>query len=414
MSLRPTLAEQLARARADLRMGLPVVLTGGGAAVLAAAAETLDADRLADLRVMGGDLALAITAWRAETLKARAYDDDLARLAIPPDAGLGWIRAVADPADDLRTPMKGPFRSLRDNDAALARAAIQLAKSAHLLPAAVVLAVPDGVALALREGLTLIPVTEAAAQMLATSPLHPVVSARLPMQASEAGRVHIFRPEDGGEEHYAIEIGKPDRAAPVLVRLHSACFTGDVLGSLKCDCGPQLHAALGQMGAEGAGMTFSQDWFRFERLMVAARCVGAAQRLLDEVTAFARDRVVDGKPLGEHQLVAGMLADSATELFAARTMLYEVARSVDAGSDRKTLHAQASMAKLYCSEMAGRAADRAVQIFGGRGYMRENVAERMYRELRVERIWEGASEIQRLIVGRQVLNRGASTVLEGT
>lgn len=168
------------------------------------------------------------------------------------------------------------------------------------------------------------------------------------------------------------------------------------------------------VGAEGEGMTFSQDWFRFERLMVAARCVGAAQRLLDEVTAFAKDRLVDGKPLGEHQLVAGMLADSATELFAARTMLYEVARSVDAGSDRKTLHAQASMAKLYCSEMAGRAADRAVQIFGGRGYMRENVAERMYRELRVERIWEGASEIQRLIVGRQVLNRGASTVLEGT
>jgi GTP cyclohydrolase II len=254
MSLRPTLAEQLARARADLRMGLPVVLTGGGAAVLAAAAETLDADRLADLRVMGGDLALAVTAWRAETLKARAYDGDLARLVIPPDAGLGWIRSVADPADDLRTPMKGPFRSLRDDDAALARAAIALAKSAHLLPAAVVLAVPDGVALAAREGLTLIPVTEAAAQMLAASPLHPVVSARLPMQASEAGRVHIFRPEDGGEEHYAIEIGKPDRAGPVLVRLHSACFTGDVLGSLKCDCGPQLRAALGQMGAEGAGI----------------------------------------------------------------------------------------------------------------------------------------------------------------
>jgi len=167
------------------------------------------------------------------------------------------------------------------------------------------------------------------------------------------------------------------------------------------------------VGAEGEGMTFTQDWFRFERLMVAARCVGAAQRLLDEVTAFAKDRVVDGKPLGEHQLVAGMLADSATELFAARTMLYEVARSIDAGADRKTLHAQASMAKLYCSEMAGRAADRAVQIFGGRGYMRENVAERMYRELRVERIWEGASEIQRLIVGRQLLNRGPAAVLEG-
>jgi acyl-CoA dehydrogenase len=167
------------------------------------------------------------------------------------------------------------------------------------------------------------------------------------------------------------------------------------------------------VGAEGEGMTFTQDWFRFERLMVAARCVGAAQRLIDEVTSFARERVVDGKPLGEHQLVAGMLADSATELFAARTMLYEVARSIDAGTDRKTLHAQASMAKLYCSEMAGRVADRAVQIFGGRGYMRENVAERMYRELRVERIWEGASEIQRIIVARQLMNRGPAAVLEG-
>jgi acyl-CoA dehydrogenase len=166
------------------------------------------------------------------------------------------------------------------------------------------------------------------------------------------------------------------------------------------------------VGAEGEGMTFTQDWFRFERIMVASRCVGAAQRLVDEVTAFAKERIVDGRPLGEHQLVAGMLADSATELFAARSLLYEVARGIDAGLDRKALHGQASMAKLYCSEMAGRVADRAVQIFGGRGYMRENVAERMFRELRVERIWEGASEIQRIIIGRQLMLRGPQTVLE--
>jgi len=166
------------------------------------------------------------------------------------------------------------------------------------------------------------------------------------------------------------------------------------------------------VGAEGEGMTFTQDWFRFERIMVSSRCVGAAQRLLDETTAFAKGRIVDGKPLGEHQLVAGMLADSATELFAARSLLYEVARGIDAGLDRKTLHGQASMAKLYCSEMAGRVADRAVQIFGGRGYMRENVAERMYRELRVERIWEGASEIQRIIIGRQLMLRGPQALLE--
>jgi alkylation response protein AidB-like acyl-CoA dehydrogenase len=166
------------------------------------------------------------------------------------------------------------------------------------------------------------------------------------------------------------------------------------------------------IGAEGEGMTFAHEWFRFERIMVAARCVGAAQRLVDEVTSFAAHREVSGQRLGDHQLVAGMLADSATELFAARAILYEVARSVDAGADRKVLHGRASMIKLYCSEMAGRVADRAVQIFGGRGYMRENVAERMYRELRVERIWEGASELQRLVIARQLLNRGPAALLE--
>jgi alkylation response protein AidB-like acyl-CoA dehydrogenase len=166
------------------------------------------------------------------------------------------------------------------------------------------------------------------------------------------------------------------------------------------------------VGGEGEGMTFAHEWFRFERIMVAARCVGAASRLVDAATAFAADRQVSGRRLGDHQLVAAMLADSATELLAARGLLYEVARSVDAGIDRKLLHGRASMIKLYCSEMAGRVADRAVQIFGGRGYMRENVAERMNRELRVERIWEGASELQRLIVARQLLNRGPAALLD--
>ncbi|MFC2969013.1 GTP cyclohydrolase II [Acidimangrovimonas pyrenivorans] len=254
MTLRPSIVEQLARARADLRLGVPVVLTSEDRAAVVVAAETLDAARLAQLRVMGGELALAITARRAETLKARAYDGDLARIVVPPDVGLHWLQAVADPADDLATPMKGPLRAQRDGAADLHRAALTLAKSAQLLPAAVVLPVEDGPALASENGLTLIPLALAETELFRASPLHPVASARLPMQAASAGRVHIFRPEDGGEEHYAIEIGKPDRSKPVLVRLHSACFTGDVLGSLKCDCGPQLRAALAQMGQEGAGI----------------------------------------------------------------------------------------------------------------------------------------------------------------
>jgi acyl-CoA dehydrogenase len=164
--------------------------------------------------------------------------------------------------------------------------------------------------------------------------------------------------------------------------------------------------AASLIGAEGDGMSFAYEWFRFERLMVAARCLGAAGRLTEEMTAFARERQAGGRPISEYGLVGGMLADSMTELFAARALLYETARNIDAGGDVKVSHAQCSMAKLYCSEMAGRVADRAVQVFGGRGYMRENVAERFYRELRVERIWEGTSEVQRAIIAGQMVKRG--------
>ncbi len=253
MALHLTLPERLARARADLRMGVPVVLAGGGGGLVAVAAEALTPGRLADLAALG-PAEVAITARRADTLKARAYHGDVARLELPSGADVAWVAAVADPADDLRVPMKGPFRSLREGDAGLHRLALLLAKSAHLLPAAVVVPVAAPLALAGAHGLTLLAAEEALPALAEFSPLRDVVSARLPMQAAAAGRVHIFRPEDGGEEHYAIEIGRPDRDRPVLARLHSACFTGDVLGSLKCDCGPQLRAALAQMGEEGAGV----------------------------------------------------------------------------------------------------------------------------------------------------------------
>ena len=164
------------------------------------------------------------------------------------------------------------------------------------------------------------------------------------------------------------------------------------------------------IGAEGDGMTFAYEWFRFERLMVAARCLGAADRLTSEMTRFAAERQVSGRPINEFGTVAAMLADSLTELFAARSLVYETARGIDRGNDVKIAHAQCSMAKLYASEMAGRVADRAVQVFGGRGYMRENVAERFYRELRVERIWEGTSEVQRAIIAAQMTKRGPAAL----
>ncbi|MGA7912877.1 MAG: acyl-CoA dehydrogenase family protein [Candidatus Dormiibacterota bacterium] len=169
--------------------------------------------------------------------------------------------------------------------------------------------------------------------------------------------------------------------------------------------------ATHRVGAEGDGMTFAHEWFRYERLMIAARCLGAAARLIEEATAFARERVSDGHPIMEHQAVQTLLADSITELFATKTMTYEVARTIDSGADTKVQHAQCSMVKLFASEMAGRVADRCLQIFGGRGYMRENVAERFYRELRVERIWEGTSEIQRVIIAGQLAKRGVAGLI---
>ncbi len=254
MSLAPDIVELLARARGDLRMGVPVVLCDGAISVLVLAAETLRAARLADMAGLGGAPVVAITGRRAETLKARAYDGDLARVVLPEAAGLAWVRALADPADDLNVPMKGPLITERDGNADLHRLALKLAKSARLLPAVVVARVADGPGFGAAHGLTLIDHASAAPHLAESRPLHSVVSARLPMAVAQAGRLHVFRPQDGGEEHYAVEIGRPARERPVLARLHSACFTGDLMGSLKCDCGAQLRGAMAQMGAQGAGV----------------------------------------------------------------------------------------------------------------------------------------------------------------
>ncbi|RVV96671.1 GTP cyclohydrolase II [Mesobaculum littorinae] len=253
MTYAPTDAERIARARSDLRMGLPVILSRGGVEALVAGAETLKPARLTAL-AQGGAAELAITHRRAETLKVRVYDDDIARLPVPEDITPRGLRAIIDPAGDLATPLKGPFRALRGGEAGLHRAAIQLVKSARLLPAAVLRPVAAGEALARDSALTRIVIGDQVPFLSQAPALDPVISARLPMAAAEAGRLHIFRPDDGGEEHYAVEIGQPDRSLPTLTRLHSACFTGDVLGSLKCDCGPQLRGALAQMAATGSGV----------------------------------------------------------------------------------------------------------------------------------------------------------------
>ncbi len=254
MSLQLTPRERLARARSDLRMGAAILISDGNANALVLAAETATPDRLADLRSLGST-DLTITARRAETLRARAYDGDLARVALPRDADLAWVRASSDPSADLLYPLKGPYLTRRDGGAGLHRAAIALCKQAHLLPAALVTPLAHETAEQLSRAAGLVWVETGALPLERPDPeMEEVVAARVPLAVSEAGRVRVFRPRDGAEEHYAVEIGAPDRAKPVLCRLHSACFTGDLIGSLKCDCGHQLRTALDQIGAEGAGV----------------------------------------------------------------------------------------------------------------------------------------------------------------
>ena len=249
MTLVPTPLERIARARTDLRLGLPIVLRNGPTMAVVLAADGVTPDRMQAVLSLGSAV-LAVTARRAQTLNTPAYDGDLARIAMPEDVDAAWVCAMADPAGDLNRPMKGPFSSVREGAADFHRAALLLTKSAWLLPAVVVVEMPS----AEMDGLTHLELTGLEQALIAPVMHEKVVSGRVPLALTDAGRVHVFRPGNGGEDHVAVEIGQPSRKEPVLARLHSACFTGDVLGSLKCDCGAQLHAALHQMGDTGSGV----------------------------------------------------------------------------------------------------------------------------------------------------------------
>jgi alkylation response protein AidB-like acyl-CoA dehydrogenase len=160
------------------------------------------------------------------------------------------------------------------------------------------------------------------------------------------------------------------------------------------------------LGNVGEGFELTKDWFVEARLQIAANCLGAAIRAAEIANAYAAERVQFDRPIRDFQAVEFMLADMAVEIMAAKSLVYRVACEIDGGLDRKLAHARASAIKLHASEMAGRVIDRALQILGGRGYMRENPVERLYRDVRVDRIWEGTSEIQRGIIGGQIKKRG--------
>ncbi|MDZ7911980.1 MAG: acyl-CoA dehydrogenase [Rhodococcus sp. (in: high G+C Gram-positive bacteria)] len=170
------------------------------------------------------------------------------------------------------------------------------------------------------------------------------------------------------------------------------------------------------LGGVGNGLELTRDWFTEERLMIGARTIGAAERALTLAVDWARERVQGGQRLIDRQLIQGMIADSVVDITVNRAYTHQVAWEFDQAdltdpTVRKTLHAKAATVKLAASEASNRVVDRAVQIFGGRGYIRDYPVERLWRELRVDRIWEGTSEIQRLVIANEANKRGLDKLL---
>ena len=259
-ALVPSPLVEVERAAQDLRRGLPAILTdGAGGGTVALAAELATDERIAALaKLCRAEPALVLTHNRAATLRIRLYTPEAVMVPFTSWMTAAVVRSLADPQTDLSQPLRGPFEAARDPVPPGCLAAVRLAKIARLLPAAVTAPLPArrGKAFAAATArLTSIAAAEAMAYDVAqASRLERIASARVPLAGAEDARIVAFRPRDGGAEHLAIVIGDPAPAEAVLTRLHSECFTGDLLGSLKCDCGQQLRGAIARIAAEGAGV----------------------------------------------------------------------------------------------------------------------------------------------------------------
>lgn len=245
----------LERAASDLRRGQPVVVAHEGAALLVTALEQANRATVAAFDAIASDSFLMLTNSRAAALKVAGKGWSVVRLARP-----GWFEpadmvAVADPTLDLATPLKGPFTRLDHAETPLDRAAVKLAKWSHMLPAVLAAEVAlDSDALSSADLLVVSADLINNADTAQAAALEKVASARVPLAGAEDTRLIAFRPAAGGVEHIAIQIGDPPRGKPVLVRVHSECFTGDLLGSLKCDCGEQLRGSIKAIGEAGGGL----------------------------------------------------------------------------------------------------------------------------------------------------------------
>jgi len=246
--------EVLMRARADLRLGIPIVLAGKENDVILAPTENLNQTRLEQFKRLDKNAFILITARRAKTLKCPVYEGNFARIKLNKETSSANLQAISDPSLDLKNPFQGPFKIIRETSLKIENEALLLLKSAQLLPAAVVSRVHNGAEFSEKFRLTYLTTKIVSGMSTGSKRIADTITAHLPTERAKTTQFHIFKPLISGEEHYAIEIGKIDRKKPVMVRIHSACFTGDVLGSLKCDCGPQLHTATRLINESGSGI----------------------------------------------------------------------------------------------------------------------------------------------------------------
>jgi len=242
------------RARTDLRLGIPIVLAGKKIDAVVTPVEVLNQKQLNKLRQIDKSSFILITARRAQTLKCPIYDGNFVKIELGEKSTPHSVKAIADPMLDLENPLKGPFKIIRQMPIEIENEALIVLKSAQLLPAAIISQVNNGENFAKTNKLTYLKKEQLLEMAISPEDIADAITAEVPTARAENAQFHIFRPNISGEEHYAVEIGKIDRDQPTLVRIHSACFTGDVLGSLKCDCGPQLHAATKMINDEGGGL----------------------------------------------------------------------------------------------------------------------------------------------------------------
>ena len=250
-------SEISSRLVSDLRLGLPIILYDAEQSVLVAAIETLYSEKLEKINQITKNprFEIAITNRRAKVLKARIYNKSVTRLSIKEQVGIQLLHAIADPSRDLDYPFKGPFHSEREGNFEIAAASIAICKKARLLPASILITIPKDV----REKLVSSQISESDIRDLEfkndnANFLPTLSAAQLPIKGHQNVRLTVFREITDLTEHYAIVFGNPEKTQPALTRVHSACFTGDLLGSEKCDCGEQFSVSMEKMKNEGNGI----------------------------------------------------------------------------------------------------------------------------------------------------------------